>query len=201
MTKVKCDYCGKEIERSSNIIARNFKHHFCNNECKGKFQYKSNQIIVKQDCALMTIKDLTILFDTEDLKLVQQYKWHLKRDKTIGNFYVQAYDRSLHIRVSLHRILLNCPKQMEVDHINHNTLDNRKSNLRIVDRQTNANNKGLYKNNKSGYKNIYYNKNKNTYICEIKRSNKVVFRKSRKNINELVILRDEFMKGGDIQCQ
>ena len=34
----------------------------------------------------------------------------------------------------MHREIMNCPPGYEVHHLNHNTLDNRKSNLKIVTR-------------------------------------------------------------------
>lgn len=47
----------------------------------------------------------------------------------------------------LHRLLMDFPKGMTVDHINHNTLDNRRCNLRIV---TDIQNKQNRKDNTSG---------------------------------------------------
>ncbi len=42
--------------------------------------------------------------------------------------------------VSLHRLLMGEPKGMQVDHINGNTLDNRRSNLRVVTASENQKN-------------------------------------------------------------
>jgi len=47
------------------------------------------------------------------------------------------------------------PKGKQVDHWNHDTLDNRKGNLRIVtNRQNNENRNGAYKNSKSGIRGV-----------------------------------------------
>lgn len=40
----------------------------------------------------------------------------------------------------LHRFITNCPREKVVDHINHNTLDNRKANLKICTRFENQQN-------------------------------------------------------------
>jgi hypothetical protein len=56
--------------------------------------------------------------------------------------------------IKMHRIIMNPPKNMVVDHINHDKLDNREENLRIVTRQVNARNRkkvtGVFKRNDTG---------------------------------------------------
>lgn len=61
----------------------------------------------------------------------------------------------------------------EIDHINRNKLDNRKSNLRICNRSINMQNRGVNKNNTSGYKGIYINKSgKYVAHCQINKTRK-----------------------------
>jgi len=55
----------------------------------------------------------------------------------------------------LHRLILDCPEGMVIDHINGNGLDNRTENLRTCSHAENMRNRKRHKNNKSGYKGVY----------------------------------------------
>ena len=57
---------------------------------------------------------------------------------------------------TIHRIVTNCPSDMVVDHVNHNGLDNRKSNLVIMSQEENLINKKIFTTNKTGTKNITF---------------------------------------------
>lgn len=61
------------------------------------------------------------------------------------------------VTVYLHQIVAMNPPKTVVDHFNHNTLDNRRENLRVVSYGANAQNrKGAQRNNKStGLRNVY----------------------------------------------
>ena len=65
------------------------------------------------------------------------------------------------------RKLLNAPKNIEVDHINRNRKDNRLENLRFATRQQNIWNRGINKNNTSGYKGVFWNKQSNRWAAKI----------------------------------
>lgn len=68
----------------------------------------------------------------------------------------------------MHRYLMGDPTGLEVDHINLDTLDNRRSNLRVATRSQNAANRRRQSNNSSGYKGVSWNKERkkwHAYIC------------------------------------
>ena len=78
------------------------------------------------------------IIDTEDYQRVAAYSWH----RTTGGEYVAAIigDRKKRTHFYLHRVIMDPPEDMVIDHINHNTLDNRKSNLRICTQEENMQN-------------------------------------------------------------
>jgi hypothetical protein len=53
-----------------------------------------------------------------------------------------------HKSIKLHRFILNAENGSVVDHINHNPLDNRKSNLRITTHKNNSRNTSVSKSSK-----------------------------------------------------
>jgi len=81
------------------------------------------------------------IVDDEDFDLVNQYVWQCHKG---GGKYGERHQYAV-TRLRMHRLVMNCPKGMVVDHINGDTLDNRKSNLRIctnAENQQNTNSRG-----------------------------------------------------------
>ena len=66
-----------------------------------------------------------------------------------------------------------------VDHIDRNRNDNRVCNLRWADRRMQMENRGLFKNNKSGFKNICYDKKYNRWIFSVKRTKVLKYFKTK----------------------
>lgn len=93
-----------------------------------------------------------VLIDNEDFKWAYEYKWSLQ------NGYAKTWINGRNM--PMHRLLMNCPVNKEVDHINVNKLDNRKKNLRICTREENCRNTNIQKNNTSGFKGVYWFQNR-----------------------------------------
>ena len=100
-----------------------------------------------------------VLFDEEDLALLQGRNWTLRSS---GNhLYVQRtiYADGKYIGYeSLHRLISKCQPGQVVDHINGDSLDNRRSNLRVCSAAQNRLNCRRHKNNQAGLKGVYLDK-------------------------------------------
>lgn len=88
--------------------------------------------------------DEIVLIDEEDYDYCSNYRWNILRQNRDGYTlrYVVRYiyypeDRTKHGLSYLHRDIMKPTGKMEVDHINGNGLDNRKTNLRVVTHRIN----------------------------------------------------------------
>lgn len=200
-------YCGKhymQIKRYGKILKRTI--------------FDKNEIILFTDYAKILLynksheKFAEAIIDLEDVNICKNYKWSLKESNNIK--YVVSYNmnnkKSL---IRLHRLIMNAQKDQEVDHINHDTLNNRKSNLRLCSHQENMMNRKIPLNNTSGvigvswselhkhwqsqieYKDEHIHlgwyKNKNDAIKARKNAEKKYFKEFTPTINEKEIKYNE----------
>ena len=105
------------------------------------------------------------LIDLDDLDrfIALAYHWSLERTpRGIKGRYARATvqlgsvdGKQRCTTVKLHRLIMNAKPWFQVDHINHDGLDNRKSNLRIATPNENYHNRyASNSNNTSGYRNV-----------------------------------------------
>lgn len=87
----------------------------------------------------------------EDYDEVKKHSWHTLTTKT--GFITAGTTDNNHRIILLSRFIMKPPKGMVVDHINHDTLDNRRENLRVCTHQENHFNTKLSKNS-TGYKGV-----------------------------------------------
>lgn len=93
---------------------------------------------------------LTVLLDNEDFEWVHQYRWDSRRKTDVAKPYVVSQP------IMMHRMLLGLSPgdPRRVDHKNGDTLDNRRSNLRICTSSQNGANRGPSPSNTSGFKGV-----------------------------------------------
>jgi len=100
------------------------------------------------------------LVDDEDYDELIKYRWFGIYAKVSSNIYVvkntRINDKWTNRRI--HQIIMQPKKGEIIDHIDGNTLNNQKSNLRICTHQQNSSNKRKYKNGSSKYKGVTLDK-------------------------------------------
>ena len=87
------------------------------------------------------------IVDPEDYERLNRYKWYA--NKCGKTFYasrtVRTGKKKKRININMHREILNPPHPLVVDHINRNSLDNRKANLRPATHAQNSINRKYIK--------------------------------------------------------
>lgn len=94
------------------------------------------------------------IVDAADYEWLNQYTWQAAYNGT--KFYATT-KKGRGGNIWMHRLIMNAPKGMVVDHINGNGLDNRRCNLRICTRQQNAYNSRRCRGT-SQYKGVHFEK-------------------------------------------
>jgi hypothetical protein len=115
------------------------------------------------------------LIDNEDYDKIIQLKWFAQKASN-NNFYAINRGRGPHRTrkfIAMHRFILNAPFKLQVDHIDHNGLNNQKSNLRICTCQQNQTNKTAF--GKSKYRGVFFDEGR--IRCAIKINGKYTYLK------------------------
>lgn len=107
--------------------------------------------------------------DDEDYEYLNQLKWHVyKRHNTFYAQHTVTLINGNRTNIQMHRLIMNPPNNMQIDHINHNGLDNQKNNLRICTQSQNSMNQNSHKNSSSKYKGISWHKLRSKWESQIK---------------------------------
>lgn len=101
------------------------------------------------------------IVDDEDYERVTSFRWSATKNAVSDTWYAKRNKSENCSYALLHRFILNAPLGCEIDHINLDGLDCRKSNLRFATRQQNAANVPVRKqaNKVSRFKGVGWNKN------------------------------------------
>lgn len=166
----------------------------------GRIEYGMNDYVIQGNVTKIIMRDMQwnayeCLIDTEDMEFVLTCgRWHIaKRNNglyaTVGICRKDYY---------LHRLIMDCPKNMVVDHINGNTLDCRKANMRIITHGQNRQNQHvLHSKNTSGYRGVSWCKSHKKWRAVIKLNGKQICNKyfddKEDAHNYVVALRAKYM--------
>lgn len=113
--------------------------------------------------------EIKFLIDGSDYDKIKKYNWFCFYHKKLKKFYIHA--RRFHngkiTSLRLHRFIMDTPDDLVVDHINGDTLDNRKINLRNCTQSENCRNSIKKKTGKSNYKGVSLKKENLQYVANI----------------------------------
>ena len=156
---MKCSFCDRDstecrIRKIKDLYycPKHITRHYRHQDMEVKTIYDPNDYIMHDEFAEIVLRDAKgtevakALVDLEDVQKCKLYKWHLRKGHGDTDYVIASLQNNQ--KIHLHRFVLNYNGEDDVDHINLNGLDNRKSNLRIVNHSVNAlNNKhtGIYR--------------------------------------------------------
>ena len=161
-----CLQCGKVFFGTGNYCGK----HRAQKEIYGKFldsnprsKQDPNEILIKDDYAILYTydNDCNIAYEfkisKEDVEIASKFKWtHTSPQKGKPGPYMSNKKTGLY-----HRFIMGAQKGEQVDHINRDTLDNRRENLRIADQNLQNHNQAKQKNTRFDIKGIDKHKDPN----------------------------------------
>jgi deoxycytidylate deaminase len=141
-----------KILKDTNITKNN--NELLIQELKVKF----NKVKNNDGNYVFIVKNRHIIIDKDIYPLMYKHTWFIDKN------YVKTNNQLLS------RMIMNCSNfndNLIVDHINGNTLDNRRCNLRLITQTQNALNQSSSKNSSSEYIGVYYNKKNKKWTATI----------------------------------
>lgn len=195
-----CDICNrpmkKKIKMGGYVLCSKHMHQL---HKYGKFLDNNprtiqdlNEYRIEGNIAIIDVynvkseKVAEFIIDKEDLQRIKYLKWRIDSQNRIktGNH------TNTRPTIELARMIMNCrDENLVVYHINGNSLDNRKSNLRICTQSENVKNQILNNNNISEFAGVIYDKARLRWTAEIRNDNKRTHLKRWKRKSEAVYAR------------
>lgn len=139
------------------------------------YQLRDNKGVKVYTIFSKTHGKFDILLDDKDYDLISSMgKWNISVNR--GKPYAEKRLKGSKL-VQMHRFLMNTPKGKYTDHIDQNTLNNQRNNLRITTNAANLRNGKVRPNNTSGYTGISKRKDypNNPYVAKIRVNYKYLY--------------------------
>lgn len=143
--RCRCE-CGREIQTTTGCLTGG------NTQSCGHCKYE-NQYEFHDDYIVgYTNTGDTFIIDHDDFDLISPYYW--RHDDNPRHGYIETFIG--HKRMPMHRLIMKAVDDDIIDHINHDTTDNRKTNLRKVTALQNSINRKRRSDNVSGHTGVCF---------------------------------------------
>lgn len=154
-----CRACGKSFSnRKDENPVRFAKRKNCSQKCSNLKLRLIPKPIVNEFSGETILIDGKYLVNVEYYDWLTQWKWHTS---TTGYAVFRGLVEGKKMTLRMHRLVVDAPNNKVVDHINHDRIDNRFSNLRICTQSDNLRNK---KDQGKGY---WLQKQNNNWVVEV----------------------------------
>src|ERR1035437_2277071 len=124
--------------------------------------------------------------DDDMFDFLNQWKWIADYNKHTKSFYARRTDGHKGKKITMHRLIMNTPVDMQVDHKNHDTLNNQRFNLRNCTPSQNMMNRTINVNNTSGYTGIVWYGRYNKWLARISLNGKRILSGYFTNIEDAI---------------
>ena len=193
----KCLNCGAIVptDRRNLIYSAPMKRCvFCSNIGNHyNLDTDTNSWVVKDDIAICNVvyhkKVISFVIDAEYYKQASSFTWRISKKR--NKYYVISGSIKKKTMLYLHQMIIGeATDGMEIDHIDGNSLNNRKSNLRFVTHQENIDNlKATRIDNSIGIRGISFDKRSRKYTVDFNYHGKRVYFKQWNTVEEAVYCR------------
>jgi hypothetical protein len=167
--KCKVEWCTNVVENKRLMLCgKHAKHIHRHGKILERTPYDPNEFVIDGETCIIRIFDrygdikAETIIDSEDYNKVKDYKWHVSAGAIKTDI-----DRK---KLNLSNLILGIinSRQIVIDHIDRNKLNNRKSNLRLATHRQNDCNKIVRKDSVSGYKGVQLHKQTGKWRARIK---------------------------------
>ena len=173
-----CPVCGTAFSRlQSQMKARSY----CSKACgyAGIRQDNLAPIAIEGDIARIPLRDRTgtvidyAVIDAADVDLVSAWPWHLNSDGYVAR---SSWKGGKWTDFRLHRVILGLERgnPLEGDHIDHDRRNNRRSNLRIIPKPAQADNRISRPGSSSKYRGVSWHKTKRKWGAHVRVDRKLL---------------------------
>ncbi len=131
-------------------------------------------------CTIPLTKGFVAIVDVIDYDRLASVSWKVHftgigRTKDKPRAARQAWDKEDHRyrTILMHRVIMDAPAGITVDHIDGNGLNNRRLNLRLATYSQNARNRVLRSDNKSGFIGVHFKKREKKWYASLDKGRRV----------------------------
>lgn len=134
-----------------------------------KYHVKRHTVCQPQDPSYRLIaltREQNAIVDAADYKWLDQWNWFASWSAHTRSYYAKRNGPNRNI-IRMSREILGCEPDKQVDHKNHDTLDNRRNNLRQATCSQNITNGRLRSHNTSGFIGVCFHKRAHKWVARI----------------------------------